>query len=126
MHVRVPSVVSAGASVLPVGDASVEASILADELLQVSLPDQIFDFPLQVVAVFSLVPYITVVGTVEVRVPLISPPRNFGRVAAEVILPHHSQDVGPTRIEGRQLGVRGGRSAFHDPVEDTSAVSGLV
>ena len=43
-----------------------------------------------------------------------------------MVLPHHSQDMGPAGIEWRELGVRGGRPAFNDPIKDTSAVSELA
>ena len=62
------------------GGASIEASILTDELLQVSLSDQILDLSFQIVAVLGLVPNISVVGTIEAGVPLTLLPRISGGI----------------------------------------------
>ena len=90
MALRIPFVFSVGALIFLVGFTSSETSVLVDELFQVSLLDQIFDLFLQIIAVFGLVPNVSVVGTVKAGVPFLPPAQDLRRDSIEVVLPHYS------------------------------------
>ena len=64
-------------------------STSADKLLQVSLSDEVLDLPLEVVAILGLMPDISVIQAVEVRVPLVSATKHPGRCLLEIVLFHY-------------------------------------